>query len=42
MSKEVNFKNQNKLKVYLEKSKKNDIKSDSKRTDQAGKRSRAN
>ncbi len=26
MSKEVNFKNQNKLKVYLEKSKKNDIK----------------
>ncbi len=26
MSKEINFKNQNKLKVYLEKSKKNDIK----------------
>ena len=42
MSKEINFKNQNKLKVYLEKSKKNDIKSDSKRVNDAGKRSRAN
>jgi hypothetical protein len=42
MSKEVNFKNQNKLKVYLEKSKKNDIKSDSQRADKVGKRSRAN
>ena len=40
MSKEINFKNQNKLKVYLEKSKKNDIKSDSQRTDKVGKRSR--
>ena len=42
MSKEVNFKNQNKLKVYLEKSKKNDIESNCKRTDKAGKRSRTN
>jgi len=42
MSKEVNFKNQNKLKVYLEKSKKNDTKSDSKRVNNDRKRSRAN
>jgi len=42
MSKEVNFKNQNKLKVYLEKSKKNDVKSNSQRVNQTGKRSRAN
>jgi hypothetical protein len=42
MSKEINFKNQNKLKVYLEKSKKNDIKSNSQRVNQTGKRSRAN
>jgi hypothetical protein len=42
MSKEINFKNQNKLKVYLEKSKKNDVKSDSKRVNQTGKRSRTN
>ena len=42
MSKEINFKNQNKLKVYLEKSKKNDIKPDSKRVNEVGKRSRAN
>jgi len=42
MSKEVNFKNQNKLKVYLEKSKKNDIKSDCKRVNNDRKRSRTN
>jgi hypothetical protein len=42
MSKEINFKNQNKLKVYLEKSKKNDVKSDSKRVNQTWKRSRTN
>ena len=30
MSKEANIKNQNKLKVYLDKTKKNDLKSNSK------------
>lgn len=42
MSKEANIKNQNKLKVYLEKIKKNDIKSDSKANNNIRKQSRAN
>ncbi len=42
MSKEANIKNQNKLKVYLEKSKKNDTKSNSKNNNNIRKQSRAN
>jgi hypothetical protein len=42
MSKEANIKNQNKLKVYLEKTKKNDIKSISKTNNSIRKQSRAN
>jgi hypothetical protein len=42
MSKEANIKNQNKLKVYLEKTKKNDIKSNSKNNNNIRKQSRAN
>jgi len=40
MSKQVTIKNQNKLKVYLEKAKKNDIKPNSQRTDKDRKRPR--
>jgi hypothetical protein len=42
MSKQVTIKNQNKLKVYLEKAKKNDIKPNSQRTDKDRKRPRTN
>jgi hypothetical protein len=42
MSKQVTIKNQNKLKVYLEKAKKNDIKPNSQRTDKDRKQSRTN
>jgi hypothetical protein len=42
MSKQVNIKNQNKLKVYLAKEKKNDIKPNSQRTDNDRKRARTN
>lgn len=42
MSKEANIKNQNKLKVYLEKTKKNDTKSNSKNNYNIRKQSRAN
>ena len=42
MSKEANLKNQNKLKVYIEKSKKNDTKSNSKKNNGIRKLSRAN
>jgi hypothetical protein len=42
MSKQVNIKNQNKLKVYLAKEKKNDIKPNSQRTDNDRKRTRTN
>jgi hypothetical protein len=42
MSKEANIKNQNKLKVYLDKSKKNDTKSNSKTNNGIRKQSRAN
>jgi hypothetical protein len=42
MSKEANIKNQNKLKVYLEKTKKNDFKSNSKANNINRKQSRAN
>lgn len=42
MSKEANIKNQNKLKVYLEKTKKNDIKSVGKTNNNIRKQSRAN
>jgi hypothetical protein len=42
MSKEANIKNQNKLKVYLEKTKKNDTKSNSKNNNNIRKQSRAN
>jgi len=42
MSKKANIKNQNKLKVYLEKTKKNDIKSNSKNNNNIRKQSRAN
>jgi len=42
MSKEANIKNQNKLKVYLEKSKKNDTKSNSKNNNNIRKQSRTN
>lgn len=40
MSKQVTIKNQTKLKVYLEKAKKNDIKPNSQRTDKDRKRPR--
>jgi hypothetical protein len=42
MSKQVTIKNQNKLKVYLEKAKKNDIKPNSQRTDNDRKPTRTN
>jgi hypothetical protein len=42
MSKKANIKNQNKLKVYLEKTKKNDTKSNSKNNNNIRKQSRAN
>ena len=42
MSKQVTIKNQNKLKVYLEKAKKNDIESNRQRTDKDRKRPRTN
>lgn len=42
MSKQVNIKNQTKLKVYLEKAKKNDTKPNSERTNNDRKRPRAN
>jgi hypothetical protein len=42
MSKEANIKNQNKLKVYLEKTKKNDLKSNSKANISIRKQPRAN
>ena len=42
MSKEAKIKNQNKLKVYLEKAKKNDIKPNSQRTDNDRKPTRTN
>ena len=42
MSKEANIKNQNKLKVYLEKTKKNDLKSNSKANNDTRKRPRTN
>jgi hypothetical protein len=42
MSKKANIKNQNKLKVYLEKTKKNDTKSNSKNNNDIRKQSRAN
>ena len=42
MSKQVTIKNQNKLKVYLEKAKKNYIKPNSGETDKYRKRPRAN
>jgi hypothetical protein len=42
MSKQVNIKNQTKLKVYLEKAKKNDIESNRQRTDKDRKRPRTN
>lgn len=42
MSKEANIKNQVKLKVYLEKSKTNDTKSNSKKNNNIRKQSRAN
>jgi len=42
MSKEANIKNQNKLKVYLKKTKKNDLKSNSKANISIRKQSRAN
>lgn len=42
MSKQVTIKNQNKLRVYLEKAKKNDIKPNSQRTDKDRERPRAN
>ena len=42
MSKQINIKNQNKLKVYLAKEKKNDIKPNSQRTDNDRKRPRTN
>jgi hypothetical protein len=42
MSKEANIKNQNKLKVYLEKTKKNDPKSNSKANNGIRKQPRAN
>ena len=42
MSKQVTIKNQNKLRVYLEKAKKNDIKPNSQRTDKNRKRPRTN
>lgn len=42
MSKEANIKNQNKLKVYLEKTKKNDLKSNSKANNINRRQSRAN
>ena len=42
MSKEANIKNQNKLKVYLEKTKKNDIKSIGTKNNNIRKQSRAN
>jgi hypothetical protein len=42
MSKQVNIKNQTKLKVYLEKAKKNDTKPNSERTNKDRQRPRAN
>ncbi len=42
MSKQVTIKNQNKLKVYLEKAKKNDFESNRQRTDKDRKRPRTN
>jgi hypothetical protein len=42
MSKQVTIKNQNKLKVYLEKAKKNDIKPNSSTTDKTRQRPRTN
>jgi hypothetical protein len=42
MSKEANIKNQNKLKVYLEKTKKNDLKSNCKANNINRRQSRAN
>ena len=42
MSKKANIKNQNKLKVYLEKTKKNDLKSNSKNNNNICKQPRAN
>lgn len=42
MSKEANIKNQNKLKVYLEKTKKNDIKSVDRTNKNIRKQPRAN
>ena len=42
MSTEANIKNQNKLKVYLEKTKKNDIKSVSKTNNSIRKQSQTN
>jgi hypothetical protein len=42
MSKQVNIKNQNKLKVYLAKEKKNDTESNRKRPDEDRKRPRTN
>jgi len=42
MSKQANIKNQNKLKVYLEKTKKNDLKSNSKTNISIRKQPRAN
>ena len=42
MSKEANIKNQNKLKVYLEKTKKNDLKSNSKANNSIRKQSQTN
>jgi hypothetical protein len=42
MSKEANIKNQNKLKVYLEKTKKNDIKSVGKANNSVRKQSQTN
>ena len=42
MSKEANIKNQNKLKVYLEKSKTNDIKPNSKKNNNIRKQPRTN
>jgi hypothetical protein len=42
MSKQVTIKNQTKLKVYLEKAKKNDIKPNSQRTNNDRQRPRAN
>ena len=42
MSKEANIKNQNKLKVYLEKTKKNDNKPICKKNNNIRKQSRAN